>query len=283
MKTLTKVALLTTTIALAACAQSPFDRNGDGTGSDTNGLNNDGISSSTLDANSPAYFNQTVGNKVLFEVDQSTINDTARATLTQQANWLKTNTTYTAIVEGHADEQGTREYNLALGARRAAAARDYLVANGVADNRLRTVTFGKERPVGPLAAQDQSLADIRSELGQLNSAIVQLRSELSSGNTGGLTITGDTLQRIDIIEAELSKLTAKTESLENRINRVVTDGTNRVGDLEFRLCELEEGCDLGSVGQAPTLGGDVGAAPAAAAPISTPDTGGAEARHFRES
>ena len=84
---------------------------------------------------------------MLFAVDQSTINDTARATLNQQANWLKTNTTYVAIIEGHADEQGTREYNLALGARRAAAARDFLVANGVADNRLRTVTFGKERPL----------------------------------------------------------------------------------------------------------------------------------------
>ncbi|SDW14155.1 tol-pal system protein YbgF [Litoreibacter albidus] len=131
--------------------------------------------------------------------------------------------------------------------------------------------------VGPLAAQDSSLADIRAELGQLNASIVQLRAELAGGNTGGLTITGDTLQRIDIIEASLAKLTSKTESLENRINRVVTDGTNRVGDLEFRLCELEEGCDLGSVGQTPTLGGDAGAAPAApVAPASTPDTGGAE-------
>lgn len=130
--------------------------------------------------------------------------------------------------------------------------------------------------VGPVAAQDQSLADIRTELGQLNGAILQLRSELASGNTGGLTITGDMLQRIDTIEAGLSRLTAKTESLENRINRVVTDGTNRVGDLEFRLCELEAGCDLGTIGQAPTLGGDAGAAPAAAAPITSPDTGGAE-------
>ena len=64
--------------------------------------------------------------------------------------------------------------------------------------------------VGPLAAQDSSLADIRTELGQLNASIVQLRSEVSSGNTGGLTITGDTLQRIDIIEAALSKLTSKS-------------------------------------------------------------------------
>ncbi|WP_298257671.1 tol-pal system protein YbgF [uncultured Litoreibacter sp.] len=134
--------------------------------------------------------------------------------------------------------------------------------------------------VGPLAAQDQSLADIRSELGQLNASIAQLRSELAAGNTGGLTITGDVLQRIDIIEAGLARLTSKTESLENRINRVVSDGTTRVGDLEFRLCELEAGCDLGSVGQAPPLGGEAGAgngaAPVAVAPSATPNAGGAE-------
>jgi peptidoglycan-associated lipoprotein len=148
MKTLTKVAVLTATLALAACSNSRFDNNGAGAnGAGANGLNNGGVSTSALDPNSPAYFSQTIGDKVLFNVDQSTINEAARATLSQQANWLNSNTTYTAIIEGHADEQGTREYNLALGARRAAAARDFLVANGVADNRLRTVTFGKERPL----------------------------------------------------------------------------------------------------------------------------------------
>ena len=148
MKTLTKVAVLTATLALAACSNSRFDNNGAGAnGAGVNGLNNGGVSTSALDPNSPAYFSQTIGDKVLFNVDQSTINEAARATLSQQANWLNSNTTYTAIIEGHADEQGTREYNLALGARRAAAARDFLVANGVADNRLRTVTVGKERPL----------------------------------------------------------------------------------------------------------------------------------------
>jgi peptidoglycan-associated lipoprotein len=142
MKTLTKIALLSTVVVLAACAKNPFDRSG-GAG----GIDNGGISTSALDPSSPAYFNQTIGDKVLFAVNQSTIDDTARVTLNQQANWLNTNTTYSAIIEGHADEQGTREYNLALGARRASAARDFLVANGVADNRLRTVTFGKERPL----------------------------------------------------------------------------------------------------------------------------------------
>lgn len=116
---------------------------------------------------------------------------------------------------------------------------------------------------GPGLAQDSSLADIRAELGALNAEILRLKSELSSGGaTGGAAITGDTLQRIDAIEAGLTRLNAKTEQLENRINRVVTDGTNRIGDLEFRLVELEGG-DLSTVGQAPVLGGETGAAPAA--------------------
>lgn len=129
---------------------------------------------------------------------------------------------------------------------------------------------------GPLAAQDSSLADIRVELGQLNADVMRLRSELNGTGAVSVPITGDTLQRIDAIEAQLSRLTSKTESLENRINRVVTDGTNRVGDLEFRLCELEAGCDIGALGQTSTLGGDTGAAPAATPAPTGPDTGGAE-------
>ncbi|PTX56915.1 peptidoglycan-associated lipoprotein [Litoreibacter ponti] len=147
MKTLTKAVLLTATLALGACANGGF--RGDEGGAGPGGVPGagDGISTSALNPSSPAYFSQTIGDKVLFAVDQSTLSPEARATLQQQASWLQTNTTYTAIIEGHADEQGTREYNLALGARRAAAARDFLVANGIADNRLRTVTFGKERPL----------------------------------------------------------------------------------------------------------------------------------------
>lgn len=147
MKTLSKVTLLTASLALAACSQNSFDRsaNSDEMAPDTMGGSD--INSSPLDPASPEYFNQTVGDRVLFAVDQSTLSGDARSTLTAQAEWLKLNTSYTAIIEGHADEQGTREYNLALGARRAAAARDFLVANGIADARLRTVTYGKERPI----------------------------------------------------------------------------------------------------------------------------------------
>ena len=99
------------------------------------------------DPTSTAYFNQTVGDRVLFEVDQSTLTASGRATLDGQATWLLTNTDYQAIIEGHADEQGTRQYNLALGARRANAAQEYLVSKGVPANRLSVVSYGKERPI----------------------------------------------------------------------------------------------------------------------------------------
>ena len=84
---------------------------------------------------------------MLFEVDQSNLSVAGRATLDAQANWLLTNSDYQAIIEGHADEQGTREYNLALGARRANAAQEYLVSKGVPAERLRVVSYGKERPI----------------------------------------------------------------------------------------------------------------------------------------
>ncbi len=99
------------------------------------------------DPTSPAYFQQTVGDRVLFEVDQSTLTPAAQTTLDGQAQWLMNNSDYNAIIEGHADEQGTREYNLALGARRANTVHEYLVSRGVAGNRLQIVSYGKERPI----------------------------------------------------------------------------------------------------------------------------------------
>jgi len=84
---------------------------------------------------------------VLFEVDTSTLTAAGRATLDGQAGWLQTNSDYLAVIEGHADEQGTREYNLALGARRANAVREYLISKGLPSSRIRTVSYGKERPI----------------------------------------------------------------------------------------------------------------------------------------
>lgn len=88
-----------------------------------------------------------VGDRVFFDTDSTTLTPTAQATLQKQAQWLLQYTRYSITIEGHADERGTREYNIALGARRAQAARDYLVSLGVPGSRLRTISYGKERPV----------------------------------------------------------------------------------------------------------------------------------------
>ncbi|HXE25785.1 MAG TPA: peptidoglycan-associated lipoprotein Pal [Roseiarcus sp.] len=92
-------------------------------------------------------FNQTVGDRVFFDTDQTDLSPTAQATLDKQAAWLNQYNKYSFTIEGHADERGTREYNFALGERRAQAVHDYLVAKGVAASRMRTISYGKERPV----------------------------------------------------------------------------------------------------------------------------------------
>lgn len=88
-----------------------------------------------------------VGDRVFFTTDSTELSPQARETLDKQAQWLNTYSQYNFTIEGHADERGTREYNLALGARRAQAVRDYLIARGVAATRMRTISYGKERPV----------------------------------------------------------------------------------------------------------------------------------------
>jgi peptidoglycan-associated lipoprotein len=92
-------------------------------------------------------FNQTVGDRVFFDTDQTDLSPTAQATLDKQATWLNQYNRYAFTIEGHADERGTREYNFALGARRAQAAHDYLAAKGVSPSRMKTISYGKERPV----------------------------------------------------------------------------------------------------------------------------------------
>ena len=89
-----------------------------------------------------------VGDRVFFETDSTELTPQARATLDKQAQWLTTYSQYGQFtVEGHADERGTREYNIALGARRAQTTRDYLASRGVQASRMRTISYGKERPV----------------------------------------------------------------------------------------------------------------------------------------
>lgn len=101
---------------------------------------------SSVDTASISYFQQTVGDRVFFDTDSAAISPLAQQTLARQAAWLAQNPGVNVVIEGHADERGTREYNLALGARRADSARAYLVSQGVAASRLRTVSYGKERP-----------------------------------------------------------------------------------------------------------------------------------------
>lgn len=111
---------------------------------------------------------------------------------------------------------------------------------------------------------DQTLADIRQQLTVLNVEVQKLRRELSTTGSATVQTGGDSvLERVATMESELQRLTSKTEEMENRINRIVADGTNRIGDLEYRLVELEGG-DLGALGETSTLGG--GDLPAVAAP-----------------
>jgi peptidoglycan-associated lipoprotein len=92
-------------------------------------------------------FTINIGDRVFFTTDSSQISPEGQVTLDRQADWLNQYSNYQITVEGHADERGTREYNIALGARRAAAVRDYLVGKGIAAGRIKTISYGKERPV----------------------------------------------------------------------------------------------------------------------------------------
>lgn len=112
-------------------------------------------------------------------------------------------------------------------------------------------------PSGVQAQNAETLADIRQQLSILYVEMQKLKRELSTtGAPAGVNVGGTTLDRVNAIEDELRRLTGRTEQLENRIERVVQDGTNRIGDLEFRLVELEGG-DLSTLGETTTLGGDV--------------------------
>ena len=142
MKKLRNAILVSTLSILAACSNSgnPFGGNSD----DTFFGNNMGDVSNPT---SPAYFQQAIGDRVFFAIDQSSLSPEGMDLLNSQATWLMTNGDYEIIVEGHADEQGTRDYNVALGARRANSVKEYLNSRGVAASRIQTVSYGKERPI----------------------------------------------------------------------------------------------------------------------------------------
>jgi peptidoglycan-associated lipoprotein len=127
-------AVLVAALAISACARNADDAQANAAGAATPGSQQD--------------FVVNVGDRVFFETDSSELTTQARATLDKQAQWLTNYSQYSQFtVEGHADERGTREYNIALGARRAQAVRDYLVSRGIQAQRMRTISYGKERPV----------------------------------------------------------------------------------------------------------------------------------------
>src|SRR5215204_5295929 len=127
-------AVLVAVVGLAACANNP-------TGQQQAGAAGAAVPGSAQD------FVVNVGDRVFFETDSTELTPQARTTLEKQAQWLQHYNRNTFTVEGHADERGTREYNIALSARRAQVTRDYLASRGIDPNRMRTISFGKERPV----------------------------------------------------------------------------------------------------------------------------------------
>ena len=149
----TSMALAAALLATAGCGKkrppnlppAPGSSTGAGLGADgtQGGFGQDGVAV----PGSRADFIQNVpSDRVFFELDRYSLSPESRATLDAQAQWLNSNPQVSVTIEGHADERGTREYNIALGERRATAARLYLESRGVSASRLRTVSFGKERP-----------------------------------------------------------------------------------------------------------------------------------------
>lgn len=136
----TVAAILVAALGLAACANKPVEQAGMGGA----GF---GTAAGAATPGSAQDFVVNVGDRVFFETDSTELTPASRATLDKQAQWLQTYSQYPFTIEGHADERGTREYNLALGARRAAVVRDYLASRGVSPARMHTISYGKERPV----------------------------------------------------------------------------------------------------------------------------------------
>ena len=127
------VGFLALALAAAGCANRPNDPALAGAGNAPPGSQQD--------------FVVNVGDRVFFESDSSELTPQSISTLERQAQWLQNYNQYTFTIEGHADERGTREYNIALGARRAQTVRDYLTSRGIQPQRMRTISYGKERPV----------------------------------------------------------------------------------------------------------------------------------------
>jgi peptidoglycan-associated lipoprotein len=130
-----RIAAVLMAVGVAACANNPTGQQA-------------GLASAGAAAPGSAQdFVVNVGDRVFFETDSTELTPQSRTTLDKQAQWLQYYNRYTFTIEGHADERGTREYNIALGAKRAQTVRDYLGSRGIDGNRMRTISYGKERPV----------------------------------------------------------------------------------------------------------------------------------------
>ncbi len=144
------LSILVAALFLVAACESTTTEQGGGQGGGSSNASSGGSGGagggSSIAPGSGRDFVINVGDRVFFALDKSNLTGDARATLEKQAAWLKRFGSITVTVEGHADERGTREYNLALGERRANSAKDFLVALGVSPNRIKVISYGKERP-----------------------------------------------------------------------------------------------------------------------------------------
>ncbi|MGD8810095.1 MAG: peptidoglycan-associated lipoprotein Pal [Gammaproteobacteria bacterium] len=141
------LSLLSALLLLGACATDAEDTEGQtGTGASAGAGSTSGSSAVAVEPGTIQDFIVNVGDRVFFDFDKSTLTGKAQETLNKQAAWLSRVPTATVLIEGHCDERGTREYNLALGERRATAVKDYLISKGVSASRIKTISYGKERP-----------------------------------------------------------------------------------------------------------------------------------------
>jgi peptidoglycan-associated lipoprotein len=151
MKNLKLLSMLAALTMVAACETAPqdgatLDGTGAGTGANTGAYDSTNMTGSSVRPGTQQDLEQNVGDRVFFGYDSSVLTGEGQSTLERQAAWLKQYPSVNVTIEGHADERGTREYNIALGERRANAAKNYLVSLGIDSSRLSVVSYGKERP-----------------------------------------------------------------------------------------------------------------------------------------
>ena len=141
------VAIMLITSFLAACATAPTETSSSSSSSTSSTSQSEVVGGIYIGTDTVEMLAIDVPDRVFFAYDSYSLAASAQATLNKQAKWLKANPSVAIAVEGHADERGTREYNLALGDRRASSVKDYLMSQGISSNRISTISYGKERPV----------------------------------------------------------------------------------------------------------------------------------------